>query len=85
MGDWPGKLYQSPVTQVFQGFGQAFMAAVVSAGPGQGNKSPAILRPAQPVNYIYLHVSGYRNVDEGLDRLVANKLGIKRDSFVAFQ
>ena len=30
----------------------------------------------------YLHVSGYLNVDAGLDLLVANKLCVKRDSFV---
>ena len=43
LGDWPSRLHQSPVSQVFLGSGQAFMATVAA----QENKSPAILRSAQ--------------------------------------
>ena len=30
VGDWPCKLYQSPVSQAFHAFGQAFMATVAA-------------------------------------------------------
>lgn len=51
VGDWPSKLHQSPVCQAFRGSVQAFMATIKA----RGNKSPAMLRPAQQSpTYLFL-------------------------------